>query len=206
MEPMDTCLDKLQRHMATMGKKGIPENVLGKVTVGVVTALDYLKREYKVIHRDVKPSNILIRSNGDVKVCDFGIAGNLVDSKAKTRDQGCPAYMSPERIDPPGDNPTYDIRADVWSLGVTLVELSTGQYPYKNVNATFQLMTEILQSPAPNIDKSDGFTDEFVDFVSVCLIKDVNLRPKYDKLLAHPFIKKHLNADKSVISEWYSTI
>ena len=62
--------------------------------VQVVKALHYLQTELKVIHRDVKPSNILINRNGDVKICDFGISGNLVDSVAKTMDAGCKPYMA----------------------------------------------------------------------------------------------------------------
>ena len=209
MEPMDTCLDKLQRALRAKGVQGpgsIPENVLGKITVGVVHGLDFLKREYSVIHRDVKPSNILIDRHGEVKICDFGIAGNLVDSKVKTRDQGCPAYMSPERIDPPDqDNPSYDIRADVWSLGITLVELAYCKYPYNHTSVQFMLMTEIINEPAPRLDPKDQFSPEFTDFVSIILVKDVTVRPKYDKLLQHAFVKKYEKINKNVVANWYSS-
>lgn len=207
MEPMDTCLDKLQKKMREMKMRGgVPEKVLGKITVGVVHGLDYLKRNYSVIHRDVKPSNILIDRKGQVKICDFGIAGNLVDSRVWTRDQGCPAYMSPERIDPPDqDSPSYDIRADVWSLGISLIELANLRYPYNNTAVQFSLMTEIINSPPPTLDPDMGFSDDFVDFVGICLIKDVNLRPKYERLLQHPFIKKNEAEEDAVIAEWYTS-
>lgn len=74
-----------------------------QITFAVVSALQYLHAELKVIHRDVKPSNILINRKGEVKMCDFGISGYLVDSVAKTIDAGCKPYMAPERIDPSGE-------------------------------------------------------------------------------------------------------
>jgi len=71
---------------------------------------------------DVKPSNILIDEYGTIKLCDFGISGVLIESMAKSRNAGCAAYMSPERIEPSDPTrPDYDIRADIWSLGITLV-------------------------------------------------------------------------------------
>lgn len=74
-----------------------------QIAFAVVSALQYLHAELKVIHRDVKPSNILINRRGEVKMCDFGISGYLVDSVAKTIDAGCKPYMAPERIDPCGE-------------------------------------------------------------------------------------------------------
>lgn len=89
MELMASCFEKLL-------KQGIliPEEILGKVAVATVKALNYLKEHHKVMHRDVKPSNILINSAGSIKLCDFGISGRLVDSKAKTRQAGCTAYLA----------------------------------------------------------------------------------------------------------------
>lgn len=111
MEVMDTSLDKFYVKVYKNARK-IPEHVLGKynvrkvlrrrfsilfvgkVTFAVVSALHYLYSELKVIHRDVKPSNILINREGQVKMCDFGISGYLVDSVAKTIDAGCKPYMA----------------------------------------------------------------------------------------------------------------
>jgi len=90
MELMQTCMEKLLKKL----KQPIPEVVLGKVVVATVKALHYLKENHNVIHRDVKPSNILLDEKGNVKLCDFGISGRLVDSKARTRSAGCTAYMA----------------------------------------------------------------------------------------------------------------
>ncbi|GIY49469.1 hypothetical protein CEXT_207941 [Caerostris extrusa] len=99
MEVMDTSLDKFYPKVFN-NEETIPEEVLAKVAFAVVSALHYLHSKLRVIHRDVKPSNILINRGGAVKICDFGISGYLVDSIAKTVDAGCKPYMAPERINP----------------------------------------------------------------------------------------------------------
>ena len=116
---------------------GVPENVLRKVAYATVMGLKSLKDEHSIIHRDVKPTNILVNTKGHVKICDFGVSGNLVASIAKTN-IGCQSYMAPERISgggvaQAGANPgggTYSVQSDIWSLGLTVIECALGQYPY----------------------------------------------------------------------------
>lgn len=116
---------------------GIPENVLRKIALSTVMGLKSLKDEHNIIHRDVKPTNILVNSKGQVKICDFGVSGNLVASIAKTN-IGCQSYMAPERISGGGiqtsgansDGGTYSVQSDIWSLGLTIIECALGQYPY----------------------------------------------------------------------------
>ncbi|XP_022786410.1 dual specificity mitogen-activated protein kinase kinase 7-like isoform X3 [Stylophora pistillata] len=163
-------------------------NCLGSFISKIVKALNYLKETHGVMHRDVKPSNVLLDQNGSVKLCDFGISGRLVDSKAKTRSAGCAAYMAPERIDPPDPmNPDYDVRADVWSLGITLVELATGEFPYRNCTTEFEVLSRVMSEDPPLLPRQ-GFSASFYSFVKSCLIKDYRYRPKYNALLKHPFI------------------
>uniref|UniRef100_A0A914XFP1 mitogen-activated protein kinase kinase n=1 Tax=Plectus sambesii TaxID=2011161 RepID=A0A914XFP1_9BILA len=119
MELMDTSLEKLYKYVFEKLNETIPEDIIGNVTVHTLTALSYLKDHLKIIHRDVKPSNILLDRRGHIKLCDFGIAGQLVDSIARTRDAGCRPYMAPERLSLSTNS--YDVRSDVWSLGITLV-------------------------------------------------------------------------------------
>ena len=93
MELMDTSLDKFYKQVIDKGQT-IPEDILGKIAVSIVKALEHLHSKLSVIHRDVKPSNVLINALGQVKMCDFGISGYLVDSVAKTIDAGCKPYMA----------------------------------------------------------------------------------------------------------------
>ncbi|GAB0092978.1 dual specificity mitogen-activated protein kinase kinase hemipterous [Sergentomyia squamirostris] len=199
MELMASCFDKLQKK----SNLPVPEEILGKVTVATVKALAYLKDKHGVIHRDVKPSNILIDEKGVIKLCDFGISGRLVDSKAKTRSAGCAAYMAPERIDP--KKPEYDIRADVWSLGITLVELATGSFPYKGCKTDFEVLTKVLESDPPSLPTDQGFSVEFQDFVKKCLTKNSHRRPKYPELLRQPFLKRYEDQYVDVPS-WFSSV
>ena len=78
MEIMSTSLDKFYKYVCERQQQRIPENILGQITVATVHALNYLKEKLKIIHRDVKPSNILLHECGDIKLCDFGISGQLI--------------------------------------------------------------------------------------------------------------------------------
>ncbi|RXG53605.1 Dual specificity mitogen-activated protein kinase kinase 4 [Armadillidium vulgare] len=192
MELMDTSLDKFYKFVYEKLDECIPEIILGKITVATLTALNYLKEKLKLIHRDVKPSNILLDRRGNIKLCDFGISGHLVDSIAKTRDAGCRPYMAPERIDP-AQARGYDVRSDVWSLGITLMELATGSFPYPKWNSVFEQLTQVVQGEPPRLNLTENgntFTEDFVNFVNTCLTKEESARPKYRQLLEHPFVLK----------------
>lgn len=199
MEAMATCLDLLLKRTKNAR---IPEPIVGKMSVSVVKALHYLKENHNVIHRDVKPSNILLDWSGVVKLCDFGISGFLIESRAKSKLAGCPPYMAPERVRSTEDAP-YDIRSDVWSLGITMVELATGHFPYEG--SDFQIISSILELPSPSLKTSDGYSEDFCNLVDLCLKRNVEERPRYDSILNHPFILNNERAGTDV-SKWFSDI
>ncbi|KAJ4298782.1 MAP kinase kinase Wis1 [Collariella sp. IMI 366227] len=173
---------------------GIPENVLRKITFATIVGLKTLKDDHNIIHRDVKPTNILVNSNGQVKICDFGVSGNLVASIAKTN-IGCQSYMAPERISGGSmamggaANGTYNVQSDIWSLGLTIIECAMGKYPYPpEVSSTIfsQLSAIVEGEPLPS---PQGYSPAAHDFVRNCLNKIPNKRHTYAMLLAHPWIK-----------------
>ncbi|XP_028675869.1 dual specificity mitogen-activated protein kinase kinase 4a isoform X4 [Erpetoichthys calabaricus] len=190
MELMSTSFDKFYKYVYGVLDDVIPEEILGKITLATVKALNHLKENLKIIHRDIKPSNILLDRNGNIKLCDFGISGQLVDSIAKTRDAGCRPYMAPERIDPSASRQGYDVRSDVWSLGITLYELATGRFPYPKWNSVFDQLTQVVKGDPPQLSNSEErqFSPMFINFVNLCLTKDESKRPKYRELLKHTFI------------------
>lgn len=198
MEVMDKSLDQFYNKVYESGNT-IPEDILGKIAFSVISALDYLYSQLRVIHRDVKPSNILINTKGEVKMCDFGISGYLVDSVAKTIDAGCKPYMAPERIDPTGNPSMYDIRSDVWSLGISLMELATGQYPYRTWGTPFDQLKQVVKDDPPRLP-SGKFSAEFDDLITKCLQKNYLDRPNYSSLLSHPFCVIHEKKETDVAS------
>lgn len=174
---------------------GIPENILRKITYCTVMGLKELKEKHNIIHRDVKPTNILVNSKGQVKICDFGVSGNLVASIAKTN-IGCQSYMAPERISggqfmsSGASDGTYSVQSDVWSLGLTVIECAMGKYPYPpEVSSTiFSQLSAIVEGDPPGLP-DQGYSDTARAFVLGCLNKVPKLRPSYTALLASDWLR-----------------
>jgi len=202
MELMDVSAEILYRYVHHSIAQVIPEPILAQIALATVRALMYLKNELRIIHRDVKPSNILINKQGDIKLCDFGISGVLVDSIARTHDVGCRPYMAPERIDPRYEKDGYDIRSDVWSMGISLIEIATGSFPYKSWNSVFDQLQEVVTGQPPkltDLSPKITFTPTFHRFIDSCLQKERKDRPKYSGLLKSTFLQSaHVDTTTSV--------
>ncbi|KAG8807639.1 hypothetical protein FRC17_004365 [Serendipita sp. 399] len=185
MEYMDAgSLDKLQG-------SGVDEPVLARISGAMVRGLKFLKDQLQIMHRDVKPTNVLVSRQGVIKLCDFGVSGQLEKSLAKTN-IGCQSYMAPERIQGESINNlgTYSVSSDVWSLGLSIIEVAMGKYPYppETYANVFAQLTAIVQGDPPTLP--DGFSDEACDFVGRCLMKEPTRRATYAELLEHPFLLK----------------
>ncbi|OAF66981.1 hypothetical protein A3Q56_05298, partial [Intoshia linei] len=165
MEVMDTSLDKFY---PVAYKNGLPleEPVLSKLSFAILSALNYLYQHMKTIHRDVKPSNMLINTFGQIKLCDFSISGSLENSIAKTITVGCRLYMAPERIDPQKAKLGYCVRSDIWSFGISMFELATGKYPYRTWNNAFEQIKDVVNLPSPQLD-NDAHSSELCQFVNL---------------------------------------
>ncbi|XP_077683642.1 dual specificity mitogen-activated protein kinase kinase 5 isoform X3 [Eretmochelys imbricata] len=169
----------------------IPEHVLGRIAVAVVKGLTYLW-SLKILHRDVKPSNMLVNTRGQ-----------LVNSIAKTY-VGTNAYMAPERI----SGEQYGIHSDVWSLGISFMELALGRFPYPQIQKNqgslmqpLQLLQCIVDEESPVLPVGE-FSEPFVHFITQCMRKQPKERPAPEDLMGHPFIMQYNDGNAEVVSMW----
>eukprot|EP00249_Psilotum_nudum_P011742 c23354_g1_i2 orf=282-1841(+) len=168
-------------------KKFIPEPILSVFTRKVLQGLQFLHCVRHLVHRDIKPANLLVNLNGEPKITDFGISAGLDNSIAMCATfVGTVTYMSPERI----NNECYSYPADIWSLGLALLECGTGEFPYNASKGPVNLMLQVMYDPSPS-PPPDRFSPEFCAFVDACLMKEPEMRPTAEQLLSHPFIKKY---------------
>lgn len=163
-------LDSIYKEVKRLGGR-TGEKVLGKIADGVMRGLTYLHSR-KIIHRDIKPSNILLCRGGEVKLCDFGVSGDFGTKGEANTFIGTSYYMAPERI----TGQSYTITSDVWSTGVTLLEVAQHRFPFPADGTEMQpraglidLLTYIVRQPIPKLkDEPDAqifWSDNFRYFI-----------------------------------------
>ncbi|SPO06586.1 probable MAP kinase kinase [Cephalotrichum gorgonifer] len=191
MEYMDVgSLDSVSRHFGP-----IRVDVLGKIAEATLGGLTYLYTKHHIMHRDIKPSNILVNSKGGIKLCDFGVSGELINSIADTF-VGTSTYMAPERI----QGNRYTVKSDVWSFGLTVMELAIGKFPFSSNEeiedgdcapaGILDLLQQIVHEPAPKLPKSDAFPSILEDMIQRCLYKEPEERPTPQELFdKDPFVQ-----------------
>lgn len=170
------------------------EKLIACILKQALKGLLYL-HEKDQMHRDIKGTNILIHSNGRVCLADFGVAAWFVENgdRRQTRQTfvGSPNYMAPEVLD---QLTGYDNRADIWSFGITALELANGQPPYANM-PPMKIIVMVMDHPPPTLESTINpnnttkFSKNFKDFIEKCLQKEPEKRWPTAKLLKHPFLK-----------------
>ncbi|CAL6326881.1 unnamed protein product [Bathycoccus prasinos] len=186
---------------------GLDETTVATILKGTLKALDYFHRNGN-IHRDVKAGNILVDANGDVKLADFGVSASSWGSGGRPRSHqtfvGTPCWMAPEVMEQVSG---YDFHADIWSLGITVLELCHGHAPFAKY-PPMKVLLMTLQNPPPTLESSaqsgaggvgggpkKTFSRALKEFVGLCLQKDPSKRPSAEKLLEHRFLKEAKKSD-----------
>ncbi|XP_061194522.1 serine/threonine-protein kinase 10-like [Saccostrea echinata] len=180
-------------------EKPLTENQIRYVCNNMCSGLEFLHNN-KVIHRDLKAGNVLLTSEGDVKLADFGVsAKNTRTNQRRDSFIGTPYWMAPEVImcETLKDSP-YNFKADIWSLGITLIEFAQIEPPNHDMHP-MRVLIKIQKSDPPTLAKPSKWSKTFKEFIAKCLVKNPDQRPTTGELLEHPFIAGY-NDKKEVLN------
>ncbi|XP_042021588.1 STE20/SPS1-related proline-alanine-rich protein kinase-like isoform X2 [Salvia splendens] len=171
-------------------QEGFEESAIGSILKETLKALEYL-HHHGHIHRDVKAGNILMDTDGEVKLADFGVSACMFDRGDRQRSRntfvGTPCWMAPEVLQP---GTGYDFKADIWSFGITALELAHGHAPFSKYPPMKVLLMTIQNAPPGlDYDRDKRFSKSFKEMVAMCLVKDQTKRPTAEKLSKHSFFK-----------------
>lgn len=151
------------------------------------------------LHRDIKAGNILLTDNGGIKLADFGVSTQLTKTFSKRNTFiGTPYWMAPEVITAEQQNSSYDCKADIWSLGITAIEIAECSPPMFDMHPMRVLFT-IPKAPSPTLKEKSKWSGEFHQFLALCLIKDPDVRPSAEQLLEHKFVTPNPRAAAIII-------
>eukprot|EP01114_Cavostelium_apophysatum_P002590 TRINITY_DN1229_c0_g1_i1.p1 TRINITY_DN1229_c0_g1~~TRINITY_DN1229_c0_g1_i1.p1 ORF type:complete len:972 (-),score=387.36 TRINITY_DN1229_c0_g1_i1:212-3127(-) len=184
---MELCDGGAVSDIFQVSNEPLTEDQIALITRETLKGLIYL-HQCGIIHRDIKGANILLCNSGDIKLVDFGVSAELRNPGDRRNTLiGTPYWMAPEVISNKTGNVPYDTKADVWSLGITLLELAERNPPLHEIHPMKALMM-IPMRDAPTFTHPDQWSREFRDFVAQCLVKAPEKRKSATELLQHPFI------------------
>lgn len=194
---MDYCAGGSLRTLLKPGK--LDEKYIGVIVREVLIALQYIHKQ-NVIHRDIKAANVLITNEGKVQLCDFGVAAQLTATSVRRNTMaGTPYWMAPEVI---MEGTSYDVKADIWSLGITIYEIATGNPPYCDKEA-IRAMQLITKSKPPRLD-GQQYSSLLKEIIALCLDENPEERLSAEELLKSKFIKFHKNSSTILLKELIS--
>eukprot|EP01103_Thecamoeba_quadrilineata_P005247 TRINITY_DN15071_c0_g1_i1.p1 TRINITY_DN15071_c0_g1~~TRINITY_DN15071_c0_g1_i1.p1 ORF type:complete len:510 (+),score=95.20 TRINITY_DN15071_c0_g1_i1:50-1579(+) len=181
---MEYCSLGSIRDLMDISSKTFSEEQIGYIIQETLHGLIYLHSKH-IIHRDVKSANILITEEARVKIADFGVSEQLQYSHDSDEVIGTPHWMAPEVV----LTPRYDSKCDIWSLGITIIEIAEGAPPYHNLSP-MHLLGSLPENEPPTFKEPSTWSSSLLEFLASCLTKDPILRPSGTDLLTFDFLKR----------------